>query len=690
MTVREIQNQIMDNIILMIMYLPEEQFSANHYDIIGSYKTRQLFLLNCLLLNNGITTDTLFLFYNEFDMGDEGQIPDTIPKPKVNSKWERMRKAIELLEAGRMVDGKRVPYVICDSRGYKKLRPVLYITKEGVEYIYELQEFLFLPGGYNALDIGNYRKVYHALGNKTASAHSLDCTNVMATTALRGRYWPMRPVEKEIGKDESFISVYNIRSDSANVRAIYPDVAFQYTSFDKYETGNTMPLLPVIVEVDLDNERIRSGGTPLGEKLYYHLTYSENISSQLSGPLPCSIICVISENASQAEIAVYQDRNEGYIFTRAQYNFIIYGKFHDTAEKAEELLNGCQRYDYNTPYEEMWKELSEMKTLPKGFSDRLATALEICGIYERYWMEKLTPSGEGRLKKLAKYSASLSYDVHLDGRLFRKSREKAKKVADYLEKKDYRLESRYLRGDSLAIVPMSRYSDYLISLHPYMYGMQEVKAVFRFLHLPEKAEYFYPLFPLLRSSEYNYSVVLRNCFLTGGVRVFFEDISADLSALTRIKDYITMPSQMCRNTMLVIIIDDDDVIAGGKKLDRITYTRGLSGEDNDHGASFDDCFLRTMPGTNNEATLSYRRNHDFMFLRRSEFLSRNPDKMNPFVVIKHRYYSRYFRSIMFGPLHYLNDIGSYHECSCEVQEFRAFDVKGEVYRKEFTESKEKS
>ena len=685
MNIGEIQNTVMDNIMSLIREQKAETFSANRHAKKGGYKTRQLFLLNCLLLNKRATPGLLYSLYDRFDIGQDRSEKEAGFKARTGDKWERMRFSLD-----RMIKKEeKESYVMKESRAYKNTQAVYSITREGVSYISELNDFLELPKGYTVLTREDYALLFRTITKRANLEHGIDTSSVLALTALNGRYYLISPVEKEVQKDESFLSSFDLRKDGSAGRSISPDLAFSYRSDNRYEDEAVMPIQPVILEVDLDNERIGSGSVSLGGKLLSHLSYSENIAWRPSGTLPCSVICVLSENTAQAEKAGRDSGSPGGLFSQTEIRFVQFGGFGNTLRYAADFSGLSPSEQEKTDCRGIIKAFMENgkqyieESLSSGRSnlyERLQRCLRICGIFEEKSGKKFFMENFPELKRLVTYERGETYDKSLDARLSEKMRVKSGKIYDYLLEKDYRTEGRFLSGHSLSVIPLSRYSDYMRSLHPYAFGVRQVRAVLSFLNLPLRWDGFYPVFPVLRSSTYSYRVILRNCFEAGGIRIFFEDISADVSALTRIRDYITMPSDLGKNCLLVIIIDDDEAVSGGRKLENTIYTRGLSNEDHDHGFSFSECFERDY-GKTGTVPLNYKRTHDFMFVRRSEFLKADPAAMAPFVKIGNSIsVLRSSSGKTGGSIRYLEG-KSYHGCSYEVTEFRAFDVKGEVKRR---------
>lgn len=685
MNISEIQNTVMNNIVSLIREQKADTFSANCYVRKGSYRTRQLFLLNCLLLNSCITPTVLYAFYDRFDTGPDRSVKEAGFKARTGDKWVRMRMALDRMTK----EEDRKAFVLKESRVYKNLQTVYSITREGTAYISELNSFLELPNGYTVLDPEDYVKLFRTFQKKTNVEHGIDTTSVLALTAVNGRYNVISPIEKEVQKDESFLSAYDLRQDGSGGRSISPDLAFSYQSDNKYEDAAMMPLQPVILEVDLDNERIGSGTVPLGGKLLSHLSYSEKISLSPSGTLPCSIICVISENTAQAEKASRERNDGGALFSGTEKDFILFGRFQDTVRYASDFsgLMPSELEEMDVPeiikaFTENGKRYIEesLSSARSNLYERLQRCLRVCSVFEKRRGKKFYLRDMPELKRLVNYERGADYDESLDIRLTGKARDKSARISEYLLEKDYRTEGWYTDGHSLAIVPLSRYPDYMRSLHPYAFGTRQVRAVLNYLGLPSRWERFYPVFPLLRNRSYAYRTVLRNCFEAGGTRVFFEDISADISALSRIRDYITMPSDLVRNCLLVIVIDDDETVSGGRKLAGTVYTRGLSNEDSDGGFSFSDCFARDY-GKDETVPLNFRRTHDFMFIKRSEFLAADPAAMKPFVKIGNSVsVTRSPSGVTMDNLHYLEG-KTYHGCSFAVTEFRSFSMKGEVKRR---------
>lgn len=685
MNIGEIQNTVMNNIMSLIREQKTDTFSANRNARKCSYKTRQLFLLNCLLLNKCATVEMIYTLYDRFDTGPERSVEEAGFKARTGDKWVRLRMTLDRMTKG----GTRKAYILKESRIYKNLQTVYSITRDGVACISELNGFLELPSGYIVLGQEDYARLFRTLQKKANIEHGIDTASVLAKTAVSGRYNVVSPIEKEVQKDESFLSAYDLRQDESGGRTISPDLAFSYHSDNHYEDLAVMPAQPVILEVDLDNERISSGAVSLGGKLLSHLSYSENIACRPSGTLPCSIVCVISENTAQAEKASRERTGGELLFSPAERKFILFGRFQETVQYAADFSGLMLPQQEKTGIQAIINAFMEngktqieisLSSARSNLYERLQRCLRICSIFEEQRGRQLYPGDIPELKRLVNYERGASHDESLDARLTEKMRGKSAKIYEYLLENDYRTEDWFIAGHSLALVPLSRYQDYMRSLHPYAFGTRQVRAVLNYLGLPQRWDRFYPVIPLLRNGSYTYRVILRNCFEAGGVRLFFEDISADLSALSRIRDYITMPSDLVRNCLLIIIIDDDEAVSGGRKLENTIYTRGLSNEDHDHGFSFSECFERDY-GKTGTVPLNYKRTHDFMFVRRSEFLKADPAAMAPFVKIGNSIsVLRSSSGKTGGSIRYLEG-KSYHGCSYEVTEFRAFDVKGEVKRR---------
>jgi len=662
----ELQNELIENVVLMVRKCRCEEFSTSNSALEKSFRNRQQFILNLLLLNNGLRFEDMLLPYSLYDAGGDN---DRKIATSMNALYKegRLKNAIRSM----MNSAGKQPFIKKEIKAYKRVADVYSITLAGVKMLAFLDDVLAVPDGYIRHSEADLHELYDQIKNKKTYNHGIDSTSALLNTIFNSNYYSIKPVLKEVARNINYYPEYVIRGD-ATAGMFIPDVSFGYQSKNRYGNNNRMPVQPVACEIDLNTEHVAGGKTPFANKIKEVIGYSDRSRNDLSGTLPFSLIVVSNLNTDEYSKFAREGKRESVkliCFPGSSFaDVVLSNRFKDkvehvilgiTASSAGEkkrdeletmdlrrLVDLADDYDcFDNDYdEEILSEIEEMVSNFWRFVDFYGG--EIAN--ELTDEHKLTYRDIGLIRKCATIDSEVVSKSLLDERTAANARIKAAAISEYLRKEYPEVRREFLFGFSLAVVENTKYVWALKTLHPYGFGRAEIKGLARRLGIAGKdADYslFYPCFPLFVNdhdkNRVGYFHTLRNCFVFGDIKIFVEDVGFDIAALPRVQDYIYLPSGYIKNTLLVAVVNDDFTVADGRSIEHIFMTLGVGGDKyegfepsldrDEYAASWEKAY-----GRSDRVPLDYRNRPDVVFVTRKEYLNFRKETITGYIWIKSR------------------------------------------------------
>ena len=118
----------------------------------------------------------------------------------------------------------------------------------------------------------------------------------------------------------------------------------------------------------------------------------------------------------------------------------------------------------------------------------------------------------------------------------------------------------------------------------------------------------------------------------GVVRKFcFEDLSHDLGAVIRLREYVLLPSFLTKGMTAVFIVDDDECLADGRYLKDYKFWRP---DDDSNDDGYLDGFFAAYGNDVKELPFVNHETNDFVFIHKSEMLSLDIYRENPRVFLR--------------------------------------------------------
>lgn len=215
---------------------------------------------------------------------------------------------------------------------------------------------------------------------------------------------------------------------------------------------------------------------------------------------------------------------------------------------------------------------------------------------------------------------------------------------------DYELENVLTQGAAVAACGKDDFSDACKTLLPFYFLTRQTQELALYLNSPFPDNQTYRTVPVLPVYEQNgrYPLLMRNgMFMTcrvyeddcsynkyrdGVVRKFcFEDLSHDLGAVIRLREYVLLPSFLTKGMTAVFIVDDDERLADGRYLKDYKFWRP-NDDSNDDG--YLDGFFAAYGNDVKELPFVNHETNDFVFIHKSEMLSLDIYRENPRVFLR--------------------------------------------------------
>ena len=608
----------------MMRYLTKEHVSRSQspYEL-GGVQERYYFLLTAMLLNKEMTKDSLCPLLNRYETGQTSE----------KTKLARIRHLTDTL-TGKIIigDGTEFPAPLrVIAKGYLQNANTYAITKGGIDYLKFLTSSLPFPEDMPRLSEEeidrHYDRLLHTVRATKGSIHD----HTLFTMSVYAELLALN-CDKNISgpyREYGYCDDYNGRPGSRSSAYVIPDISFIYST----------PAAPVMIEADLGTERICGDGSSLSEKTRKHFMYAMERMSRYYD-FPTLVIFVRGKNANDRRPKIRKtDPSYDRPLTVDDIAFIRENR--EAIVTASEFMAYAAASDYakieGTDLNEVRKEFFSVWThqpLPddrRTFYHKYLTAMDniLSSCSSQGYGEALTVGGMNRL-----IGGILQTDAEVDDAMRRdqthlkhqKIRSTQAKLYDGIMMKDkwFNL-SQLLLGHGVSYLPYSQLTAALKSLIPWLYSKESVRSVLRYAGLNEKWSRFLPARPLLKTSDGEWVANLRNCFISDGVKVFFEDVSYDLGGLVRLKEYLSMPNDIVKDCLLICIIDDDGMLANGAYLaDADIYSGPDGSDDTDNDRmTYIDRFEEAY-GDTDELPLKYRLYNDLAFIKRSDFLEKRP------------------------------------------------------------------
>lgn len=495
---------------------------------------------------------------------------------------------------------------------YKTQAATAKLTTDGFRYLLYLHNSIEWIK--NASDVDEeVLRTWRTSNNKSAGDHSLQNLAVLSTVSANVDYMDLLI---EGGRGADYQPIKMGRNTGA---AFYADFSCMI-----YEG----PYTPLIFETDLETERVKR----LTDKAFLEITYAYNNARKYKAQ-PGITVFVVGENESLApkrkSKKEYRKSNEAYyseLLDNPASMALIAGvtealRLYHKEKNAETII---------TP--RCFFELPDINHNLNGLLNEYVAELikysRANGLYDNDVADICEQLLETSKKAMTK--AEINKDRYEERQRAFEQRVRNKRFALYKGMKEVEgAENIFAGGEGLFVLSYPALKAGLKSILPEHCGAGNVRAVLDAIGLTEQYSKYWTCRPLLFDHHRNDYVNLRNCFLVTGVYVFFEDISFDVGAIDRIREYLSLPSDFIYNTMLVIIIDDDEILANGKSLaDYNIYAEyGIPNTDQ-YGRTYKDAFVECY-GESGALPYKYRKTNDFCFIRRSEYLA--GEEVHPYI-----------------------------------------------------------
>lgn len=497
--------------------------------------------------------------------------------------------------------------------GYKVQSVTVKLSGEGYGYLKYLHDTLLFTkdSGITKEDIDEWYRYSRKLPK---SDHALQNTAILA--ALIANINGISDCVVESGRGDDFVAEKTIRDVEGR---FYADISFR---------SDNNPYTPVIVETDLESER----NDVLAEKALKVISYTYNNARRYRAQ-PGVLLFVVGENERIYSKKKHK-QNEGRMEICSKKELSLLSN--PLSKAAIRALLGW--YRERRINEGMNEELITPHMLIDSMPDLIGNGIgadklyEVLLAFDSYTAEyHLYDSDiEDALKNMNGLEQKRRIERKEDrGSLFneRVMRKKSSLREKLLSKNmtDMFIEG----GEGVYMLSYSELNGGLKSILPNECGKENVEGLLNAVGLPREYTKYLSCRPVLFDDKHNEYVNLRNCFISGGVYVFIEDISYDITALDRIREYLSIPSRMVYNCLLVVIIDDNEIIADGNYLEAVNiYGRHGDSITDEAGRTYRDVWKDTY-GTNGILPFKYRKTNDICFVKRSEFIAGKD--MHPFV-----------------------------------------------------------
>ena len=445
----------------------------------------------------------------------------------------------------------------------------------------------------------------------------------------------------EGGRVDHFDIHAGLRSDVGALQsAVFPDLSFGLGAF---------PVTPCLLETDLSTESIRSGNDrfALGNKTAASMHYLEGqmLAHDFS---PGVIIFIVGAHRTQVALRKIESEPSADAAMQARlfsdpantmaiaFGMRVFFSFY---------INFYRRGGFTANGEEAWVRGLPLQGLsvlldPEKFPDQMPCGNDpvfkkidaVAGELRRYLDVRCANGAAFSLSDfMAERSAFLSSERESGTSQRLAARrdlvdKRRRALSEFLFEKEEHTRLFNL-GIGVSMVPFSDMEDAFKSLLPQLSGITCMKAVFRMLGLPERFDRYWTSRPVLVDNVGStYSVILRNCFAVGNVYVYLEDLGYDISALSRIRNYIRMHTGLCRGVMLVVVVNDDETIADGRRISSVELCSGGYGDrpGTEVRASYEMAYGKT-----GDVPFCYSSSADVCFMCRSDYLSGSPEAFLP-------------------------------------------------------------
>lgn len=562
-----------------------------------SIYARRYYLLLLLLINTEITFEALVPFI-------ELIAADSISKSGLQYIANVYRKSF-----GKAIEAEGISYAECvrvRQRRYKQYGSTLELTDVGISYLLFLNQKLSFLSEEEKADEEDFRRWFKER-RVAVKDHSLQNLAVFNECVVN---IPGAVPVAEKGRGDDFQVLNEARSGDG---LFYSDL-----SFSLYHD----PYVPVMIETDMETEKVGV----LCDKVFREISYGYNNARKYMAQ-PGITIFVIGENAELAPRKREQNNGVTSSEIRLLYNYKTLSHINTLSVAVREILRlrgeEVEAVTVDRVIEVMaglikpgsGRGLSEILMALKSYiiANKLygSDVADVCDDIE----ETMNSEKEKGTNRRAEYFASrlVSKRSNISERLLQKET-----CVKYFE-----------GGESVPLLSFSNFRNGLKSILPDKCGRENVRAVLKAVGLNKSYSKYWSCRPLMFDNNRTDYLNLRNCFLSNGVYVFFEDVSYDIASLTRVREYLSIPSTLIRNSLLVMIIDDDEMLADGTYLrNSLIYGYFLNRIRDSKGHDFKDAFVEAY---GNEGILGYkyRQTNDFCFVKRSEF--EQAAEIHPFV-----------------------------------------------------------
>ena len=578
-----------------------------------SYLERYYFILTAFLLFGRTTTESIIPIYMKYDF-------DSNPE---KSKF-RFENVIRMMSNNKKRNIGKSEYGILLAKKRKEGSVLFNLTKDGVNLLKYLNSKFVFPEGITRLTEEEIDSLYQRLKNKSDRAHTLFVNRVAAEIISKTKIESCADFYFEAGRNNSYEPHVGIR----NEKEITPDISLMIkTEFLKNSA--------VFYEADLGTE----SGKKLQEKIQKEIDLGYKMQKWFYNfPLTVLFVCdEPNEILSQLSLETKEGHREelrrkkfcspdmrmlmaliaDFYATNSNDIYIKDGAFSVAESLQATLIHLTQKShpvfldqrEYTSFFEDMTNEILAWEKE----TGKVLNAFNFECFFDRQEAEPVI--------KKSKKRRNIKKTVNKRVLLFNKFCNDEETI------------KKFIAGQSLYMCNIRELGEVLPVMQPYVSGIGQVRSLLNYLGLKGHVEKYWPSKPVIRDGP-DYYVNLRNCYLVDGVCIAIEDITYDLSAISRIRDYLVMPSSYAKNLLLVIIINDDLTTANGKDLSAIVYWDlfGTEGE-----SEFQKMFFSRFKN-GERIPFYFREANDFCFLKRSEFLSKGP--YHPFIKMKGRRWDR--------------------------------------------------
>lgn len=602
-------------------------FSSNEYytisaDKLPSWIERYYFFLNLFVIQKGHSNDSLLAAYRLYDH-DSNEEKVTM---RMNNTLRSLEKSVI------KINGETYGPLIgrAQQMAYLGKQNVYSLSADGFRALLNLSHIISAPESFQKVSSEDYVKLHNRISKRSFSNHSLFSAFIISNLLPTVSSGNVCDFEQEMGRTTAYALEKSIRKKEI----ITPDVSLRYM------TSDGIPV-PVFFEADLYTEK----GALLSEKAGRLMRFGNKMKMKF-GQFPCTVCFVTNEKNYYTRVKLDKEKEllrqrqaERACYKNNYTKMFLYGLIERFANEFREVE---RIYEGHYSVTEVIDHLIPILKTDNG--EAFANPFEAVDYFEKFkqvildWeADESERAGEPILMDSNNFERffSTENDVNYakDARLSRSISATDNRRSSLYRSLDELIDSHiwFENGQSIYFLNQAELPCVLPSMLPYTNGLNEVKHVLEAVGFDtNKLNHFWSSRPLLEN-QFGYYVNMRNAFLVGDVTVGFEDLSYDISALARLRDFVAMPSDLVKKKLLIVIINDDLDTAVGEPLEKVNYWAGHTQDLADKDGTVKDHF-RNIFGMTGNIPFKYHIGCDFCFIKRSEFLDTN-SAVHPFILM---------------------------------------------------------